>query len=114
MPLRTQGSLAAATKEITPATRKAGTRVAGRVSEGGSVFVWRHARRRIAGRVPLTLKGFGTDSPSRHPRARPSREPPTQTAARWSLPLTLTLTGTQADSTEAPLGFFATCEEMRC
>ena len=63
---------------ITPATRKAGTRVAGRVSEGGSVFVGRHARRRIAGRVPLTLKGFGTDNPPHPPlalRARPSRSP---------------------------------------
>ena len=81
----------AATKGITPATRKAGTRVAGRVSEGGSVFVGRHA------------DGSRVASRSR------SREPPTQTAARWSLPLTLT--GTQADSTEAPLGFFASRKE---
>ena len=55
--LRTHRSLTAATKKIAPATRKAGTRHAGRVSEGGSVFVGRHARRRIAGRVPLTLTG---------------------------------------------------------
>jgi hypothetical protein len=42
------------------------------------VFVGRHARRRIAGRVPLTLKGFGTDNPPHPPlalRARPSRSP---------------------------------------
>ena len=45
--------------------------------------------------------------------ARPSREPPTKTAARWSLPLTLALTGTQADIAEAPLGTFAACEEMQ-
>jgi len=54
---RAHGSLTAATQKIVPATRRAGTRVACRVSEGGRVFVGRHARRRIAGRVPLTLTG---------------------------------------------------------
>ena len=47
---------------------------------------------------PLTPKeGFGTDNPPCPPlalRARPSRSrvPPTLAAARWALPLTLTLT----------------------
>ena len=61
--------------------------LAGRVSEGGSVFVWgaREAarvgrgRERSAGRWPRTLT-----------QAAHAREPPTQAAFRWSLPLPLT------------------------
>ena len=66
---------------------------------------------------PLTPKeGFGTDNPPCPPlalRARPSRsrKPPTQAGTRWSLPLPLT--GTLADTAEAPLGTFAACEEMQ-
>ena len=68
-----------------------GWRVAGRVSEDGSVFVC--GTRKVEWRA---IRG---------PHTR------TQVGTRWSLPLPLT--GTLADTAEAPLGTLAAREEMQ-
>ena len=68
-----------------PAGPARGRRLAGRVSEGVSVFVW--------GAREAESVGEGVRAPRAAGRAR-SRKPPTRAATRWSLTLPLPLTGT--------------------
>jgi hypothetical protein len=86
-------------------------RVAGRVGEGGSVFV---CGTRETESDPRAAHPLGLRDGQPTPRARPSRsrKPPMQAGTRWSLPLPLA--STLADTAEAPLGTFAACEETRC